>query len=66
MPSSIEIVLIDRPSHLTEMPDTPAWGAGEPTIGTVAPAIANAIYNAVGVRMRQLPITAARVAAALP
>jgi len=48
------------------MPDTPAWGAGEPTIGTVAPAIANAIYNAVGVRMRQLPITAARVAAALP
>ena len=66
VPSSIEIVLIDRPGQLAETPDTPAWGAGEPTIGTIPPAIANAIYNAVGARMRQLPITQARVVAALP
>jgi CO/xanthine dehydrogenase Mo-binding subunit len=66
VPSSIEIVLIDRPSQLTEAPDTPAWGAGEPTVGTIPPAIANAIYNAVGVRMRQLPITRQRVADVLP
>jgi CO/xanthine dehydrogenase Mo-binding subunit len=65
VPSLIEIVLIDRPSQLTESPDTPAWGAGEPTIGTIPPAIANAIYDAVGARMRQLPITQARVVAAL-
>jgi CO/xanthine dehydrogenase Mo-binding subunit len=39
--------------------------AGELTNTGVAPAIANAVYNAVGVRMTGLPITAERVYAAL-
>ncbi len=33
-------------------------GVGEPSSTVVAPAVANAIYNAVGVRVRHMPITA--------
>ena len=33
----------------------------EPEVTVVAPAIANAIYNAVGLRVRSLPITPAAV-----
>jgi len=45
----IEIVLLDRK-------DIPSVGAGEcPLIG-VAPAIANAIFDATGVRLRALPL----------
>jgi len=32
-------------------------GVGEPATSVVPPAIANAIYNAVGVRLRSLPIS---------
>jgi CO/xanthine dehydrogenase Mo-binding subunit len=40
-------------------------GLGEPAVTPVAPAIANAIYNAVGVRLRKLPMTPDDVKAAL-
>lgn len=40
-------------------------GLGEPGVSGVAPAIANAIFNAVGVRVRDLPMTPDRVLAAL-
>ena len=53
----IAIDLIDRP---TEVP----WGAGEPTAAVVPSAIANAIYDAVGVRMRSVPFTPQKVSAA--
>ena len=43
----------------------PASGVGEPATTVVAPAIANAIYNAVGTRVRALPITAEAVKAAM-
>jgi CO/xanthine dehydrogenase Mo-binding subunit len=33
-------------------------GLGEPATTVVAPAIANAIFNAVGVRLRHIPMTA--------
>lgn len=42
-----------------------AKGVGEPGLVPTAPAIANAIYNAVGVRIRELPITAEKVLKAL-
>jgi len=42
-----------------------AKGVGEPTLLPTAPAIVNAIYDAVGVRLRELPVTAERVLAAL-
>ena len=38
-----------------------ARGIGENPIGPVAPAIANAVEDAVGVRIRDLPITAEKV-----
>ena len=50
--------LIDRP---TEKP----WGAGEPTAAIVPAAIANAIYNATGARLRSVPFTPAKMLAAL-
>jgi isoquinoline 1-oxidoreductase len=43
----------------------PARGTGEPTVTVVAPALGNAIFNAVGARVRALPITAEAVKAAM-
>ena len=43
----------------------PASGVGEPATTVVGPAIGNAIFNAVGARVRSLPITAAAVKAAM-
>lgn len=54
----IEIVLLDRP-------DKPAWGVGEPTCSVVPSALANAIFDATGVRVRTAPFTPERVKAAL-
>jgi xanthine dehydrogenase YagR molybdenum-binding subunit len=44
---------------------TDALGIGEPANIATAPAIANAVYNAIGVRLRTLPMTPAAVLAAL-
>jgi len=57
-PEAIEIVLIDRPSMDPQ-------GAGEPSTRTIPAAIANAIFDATGVRMRRVPITPERMKAAL-
>jgi CO/xanthine dehydrogenase Mo-binding subunit len=54
----IDIVLINRP-------EMPALGGGEPSTGPVAAAIANAIFDAVGVRLREAPFTPERVVAGL-
>jgi isoquinoline 1-oxidoreductase len=43
----------------------PAVGCGEPAVTVIAPAVANAIFNAVGARVRSLPITAEAVKAAM-
>jgi CO/xanthine dehydrogenase Mo-binding subunit len=54
----VEIVLINRP-------DLPAVGAGEPSTTTTAAAVANAIYDATGARLRRIPFTSERVKEAL-
>jgi CO/xanthine dehydrogenase Mo-binding subunit len=46
-------------------PDNPPTGGGEPPIITMGAVLANAIYDAAGVRMLQLPMTAERVLSAL-
>jgi CO/xanthine dehydrogenase Mo-binding subunit len=43
----------------------PSVGAGECTMGPTAAAIANALYDALGVRVRDLPLTPERIAAAI-
>jgi isoquinoline 1-oxidoreductase beta subunit len=43
----------------------PARGTGEQTVTIVAPAIRNAIFNAVGARVRGLPITSDSVKEAM-
>ncbi|HYG34546.1 MAG TPA: molybdopterin cofactor-binding domain-containing protein, partial [Clostridia bacterium] len=42
--------------HLLNRPDLDPVGAGETPIITIAPAIANAVFNATGVRVRSMPI----------
>ena len=54
----IEIVLINRP-------EMPALGGGEPSSAPIAAAIANAIFDAVGVRLREAPFTPERIMAGL-
>ena len=54
----IEIALIDRP-------DLPAVGAGEPSMVTTAAAVANAIFDATGARLRRQPFTPERVKAGI-
>ena len=44
---------------------TDAWGIGEPANIATAAAIANAVYNAIGVRMFEIPITPGRILKAL-
>ena len=51
--------------HLINRPDAPPLGAGEMAAGPVPAAIANALHHALGVRMRDLPFTRERIAAAL-
>jgi len=59
---NIETIVIE-----TDDPSGPfgAKGIGEPGLVPTAPAIANAIYDAVGVRIKELPITPEKVLAAL-
>jgi len=49
LPRSLEVNLIDRPGQ-------PFLGVGEAAQGPVAAALANAIFDAVGVRIRHLPL----------
>jgi nicotinate dehydrogenase subunit B len=55
---AVEVVLINRPEE-------PALGAGEIATVPTAAAIANAVFDATGVRLRNVPFTPAVVQAAL-
>jgi CO/xanthine dehydrogenase Mo-binding subunit len=56
-PEKIDVVLINHP-------DIPPSGAGEPSSRPVAAAIANAIFDATGVRLRRVPFSPDKVKAA--
>ena len=57
-PAEVNVVLINHP-------DLPPSGAGEPSIRPLAAAIANAIFDATGVRIRRVPFSPDRVKSAL-
>jgi CO/xanthine dehydrogenase Mo-binding subunit len=50
---------------VVEPEGAPALGAGEGATGPIAAAIANAIHHALGIRVRDLPLTSERIAAAI-
>ena len=57
-PAVVDIVLIDRPNVAPS-------GAGEPSMRPLTAAIANAIFDATGVRIRRVPFTPERVKQAM-
>jgi nicotinate dehydrogenase subunit B len=58
IPDSVDVHVIDRPGQ-------PYLGTGEAAQGPTAAAIANAVANAAGVRLRDLPLTRDRIKAAI-
>ena len=54
----VEVTIIDRP-------DQPSLGMGEAVAGPTAAAIANAVFDAIGVRVRDLPLTRERMMMAI-
>ena len=54
----VEVDMINIPGEVS-------WGAGEPTATSIPAAIANAIYDATGARIRSVPFTPEKVLAAL-
>ena len=67
MPTSLDVPMID--THLIEVPNPGhpfgVRGVGEACIVPPLAAVANALYNATGCRMRQLPMSPAEVVSAL-
>jgi CO/xanthine dehydrogenase Mo-binding subunit len=55
---AVEVAILSRP-------DCAAAGAGEAAQGPTAGAIGNAVFDALGVRVRDLPLTAERIRAAI-
>jgi CO/xanthine dehydrogenase Mo-binding subunit len=54
----VETIIIDRP-------DLPSLGIGEAVAGPTAAAIANAVFDAMGIRVRDLPLTRERIMVAI-
>ncbi len=64
IPERIDIVLVNGDPN-PNRPDLPPYGAGEAALKPMLAAVANAIYDATGVRIRRVPFRDARVLAAL-
>ena len=64
VPERIDILQVNG-DPTPNRPDLPHYGAGETICKPMMAAVANAVLDATGVRMRRVPFTAARVLAAL-
>jgi nicotinate dehydrogenase subunit B len=64
VPERIDVVLVNGDPN-PDRPDLPPYGAGEAALKPMLAAIANAIYDATGVRIRRVPFRDDRVLAAL-
>jgi CO/xanthine dehydrogenase Mo-binding subunit len=54
----VDIVIVERPGE-------PSLGSGEASLGPTAAAIGNAVFDALGVRVRDLPLTPERIMLAM-
>jgi CO/xanthine dehydrogenase Mo-binding subunit len=63
-PETIDVVLVNGDPN-PHRPDLQHYGAGETVCKPMLAAVANAIFDATGVRIRRLPFRANRVLAAL-
>jgi CO/xanthine dehydrogenase Mo-binding subunit len=63
-PDSIEVVIVNGDPN-PDRPDLPPYGAGEASHKPMIAAVANAVYDATGVRLRRAPFRPERVLAAL-
>ncbi|MGH7056312.1 MAG: molybdopterin cofactor-binding domain-containing protein [Acetobacteraceae bacterium] len=59
IPDAIDVVLVNN------RPEYPCYGAGEPSTNPTAAVISNAVFDAIGVRLRQTPFRPERVKATL-
>ena len=64
IPERIDVVLVNGDPN-PNRPDLPHYGAGETMLKPTMAAIANAVFDATGVRLRRVPFRAPRVLAAL-
>lgn len=62
VPRTIDVILVE---HAREYGVYGAHGIGEPVMGPPGPTISNAVFNAIGVRVSDLPITRDKILAAL-
>ena len=63
-PARIDVVVVNGDPN-PKRPDLPHYGAGEPSCKPTIAAVANAIYDATGVRIRRVPFRDERVLATL-
>jgi CO/xanthine dehydrogenase Mo-binding subunit len=64
VPEKIDVILVNGDPN-PNRPDLPPYGGGESACKPMLAAIANAIYDATGVRLRRVPFRAPRVLAAI-
>ncbi len=64
VPERIDVVLVNGDPN-PDRPDLPHYGAGEPSCKPMLAVVANAIFDATGVRLRRVPFRDERVLAAL-
>jgi CO/xanthine dehydrogenase Mo-binding subunit len=62
VPKKIDVILVE---HTKEYGVYGAHGIGEPAIALAGPVIGNAVFNAIGIRVYDLPITRDKILAAL-
>ena len=63
-PAKLDVVLVNGDPN-KDRPDLPHYGAGETACKPMLAAVANAVFDATGVRIRRVPLRPARVLAAL-
>jgi CO/xanthine dehydrogenase Mo-binding subunit len=63
-PERIDVVMVNGDPN-PKRPDLPHYGAGEAVCKPLMAAVANAVFDATGVRLRRVPFRDARVLAAL-